>query len=134
MSFFWTAAITATWTLYDGGARFTDLDARASDVRTIELRASSLRAQVTADVHDALIQVPSLERSLAARRQAELTRENEATIKARFDAGAATPLELSDAEDRRLTAEIGEVTSRASLRLARVVLDVAIGRDPSSAR
>ncbi len=132
-SFFWTGMLNATWTLLDGGARSADIKQRSSEIRAATLQAEGLEDKVRSQVHDGLAQAKrAYDRWQLAQRQVVLTQKNEAAVKARFDAGGATPLELSDAEARRLTSEIVEVTSRNGYGLALVMLDVAAGRNPAT--
>jgi outer membrane protein TolC len=129
-SFVWTGMLNATWLLFDGGGRSADSAARYSEVRAAELREQSASSRIGADIHHGLSQVRrARDRWQLAKHQAELTRANETAVKARFDAGGATPLELSDAEARRLTAEIAEVTSKNAYGLSLVMLDTAAGRN-----
>ncbi|MBK8480911.1 MAG: TolC family protein [Proteobacteria bacterium] len=126
----WIGVITGTWTLFDGGARYADSLDGDSQVRQLTLQERRIRDQVTTEVRRGLVEARSARaRWELAQREAKLARRNEALVRARFDVGAATPLELSDAGSRRLANEVGEIRSKNALRLALVALDVAAGRD-----
>ena len=117
----WSLTLAATWNLYDGGARYARADAAQAEVRQLEL-------ELQRDLRDAdteLVSALRQWRSTAARievatQQVELAQEVYEQTMARFESGLATSIEVSDATQELLNAELRLNQIRLQARLAEV--------------
>lgn len=128
----WSAGLSLSWQLYDGGSRDIQLrDAALSirsvdasrDARLIELRYNITAARISIDGAKAQ------QRALVA--STEAASEQLRLAEARFSAGLGTATELADAQDALTTAR-GDVTDAAyQLAVARATLRNLLGRPPA---
>lgn len=115
--FLWSVSLNLAWVLYDGGAR----TARAAQV---EQQTRELRAQRRVQLLEASDEVLRVRREFEAARgsvevatqQVELARRALQMAQRRFEAGVASSVELRDASQARLDAELA--LNQAHLRLA----------------
>jgi outer membrane protein TolC len=109
-----------------------------ADSRTREARAQE-RGQ-SARIEDELRRARlDLESARALRSQAEQTllyaRENERLVRAQFEAGTATQVEVSDAESALFQSEQTAIQQRLAVQLAALRLAKSVGAfDPGEAR
>ena len=125
----WSAGVTLSWQLYDGGARRARLRAadatlRAADAELAD-RLLGLRAQLSAarlDIAAAKAQQGAAAASVAA------AREQLRQAEARSAAGLGTSAELTDAQDA-LTQALGDAADADyQLAAARTILRYRLGR------
>jgi outer membrane protein TolC len=124
----WAIGVQATWTLLDGFLRESDL--RDSEARLREADANRGAAEVRArsEVRQARLELDSaVANREKAKEQAELARENQRLVNVNFRAGAATYLEVSDANDALLQAELSVVSEALAADLAALRLMKAAG-------
>ncbi len=124
----WSASVLMKWTLWDGGQREVELK---------EARLKALEANATVDasvarVHDevrrAKLDLTSARANrLKAQEQLSLARENESIITKNFSAGAASPVDLSDATTALSNAETSVVAESLNAQLAALRLLRATG-------
>jgi len=132
----WALTLSLTLPLYDGGLRYVAL--KDADSRTREARAQE-RGQ-SARIEDELRRARlDLESARALRSQAEQTllyaRENERLVRAQFEAGTATQVEVSDAESALFQSEQTAIQQRLAVQLAALRLAKSVGAfDPGEAR
>ncbi len=124
----WAIGLSATWTLFDGGLREATL--RENQARVAEAdaayRSSELRARE--EVQQSLLQLDSaLANRAKAKEQVDLARENAKLIEVNYKAGAATYLEVTDANQQLLSAEIGFITNDIAANLAALSVQKAAG-------
>ena len=124
--FSWTAGATLNMTLYDGGIRESEVDIARSKLRSAELGARDLEQQIASEVEAAF---QALADARATRRvaesQLEVARATQALAVASERAGAATPLQVIDAntmvhasESQLVTARLAEDTAVLDLLAA----------------
>lgn len=125
---FWTAGVTANWTLWDGGARLAAIRQAASQERQSRWTHESVRRDVDEQVRTAW---ESLLRARAAVRAVEdevrLAEDNLDLARRGFEAGTATFLEVEQAELGLRSAELNRLNEQTSLNLAGIDLLVAMG-------
>lgn len=132
----WALTLSLTLPLYDGGLRYVAL--READSRTREARAQE--AGQTARIEDELRRARlDLDSARALRTQAEQTllyaRENEQLVRAQFEAGTATQVEVSDAESALFQSEQTAIQQRLAVQLAALRVAKSVGAfDPGEAR
>ena len=126
----WRASLDLTWQLYDGGLRY-------GKVREAEAQAAGARAGLAAqrlsvrrEVQDARRDLEvAVEQLRLAHAQLGLAGDSAASIRRSFDAGVASSLDVIDANDRLYLADSGLAAARARLGLARLALQLALGRE-----
>lgn len=119
--FNWSAGLSATWNLYDGGARYARADAAEAQIRQLELELERDQRLASVEVEQALRQWRSLSSAIdVAEEKVLVARETFEMVLARFEAGLATSLEVSDASQELLRAELGLNQVELQARLAEV--------------
>lgn len=132
----WALSLALTLPLYDGGLRYVAL--RDADSRTREARAQE-RGE-SARIEDELRRARlDLDSARALRSQAEQTllyaRENERLVRAQFEAGTATQVEVSDAESALFQSEQTAIQQRLAVQLAALRVAKSVGAfDPGETR
>lgn len=126
----WALGAAITWTSTDAIAGGTNAGAAAARATGAEAQARAIRDGIREEVvlayqglHDAESAITSSQRGLTAAEEAYRVRRS------LFDADQATSTELADAENALLRARFEAVTARIDLRIARVRLGHAAGRD-----
>ncbi|MCA9672468.1 MAG: TolC family protein [Myxococcales bacterium] len=125
----WNLVLALTLPLYDGGERYAKLsqtEARVASERAqrrvlrqnIEQQLVTLRAEVVA-AHSGV---------LAAHKALALATTTASDMSERYAAGSATQLDVLDASQRRLQADLDLTRSRYRLEVARLALAHAAGR------
>lgn len=125
----WQVGLQATWVLYDGGARYGLLSrARA---RELQARAQATRARLDLDrqQRDATQAVEvARERLRLAEQGVATAAEAEATAGRLYEAGLLGGLDLLDAQQRRVDADLAAAAGQAALAGAVVDQARAAGR------
>lgn len=124
----WAVGLEASWSLLDGGLREAEL--REASARVAEAEASRRRAEVRArdEVRRSSLDLDSATANRAkAEEQVALARENQRLVEASFKAGAATYLEVSDANQALLAAELAVVNESLAEQVAALRLQQAVG-------
>ena len=128
----WNLTFTLTVPLYDGGLRYADL--RDASSRIIEARAQ--KAALDLEVRSEIVRLRSDLQSataglVSARKAVALARTTAADMEASFEVGAVTQLDVLDANQRLLDAELQLTTMLFTRDLARLALAHAQGQfDP----
>lgn len=118
--------------LYDGGERYAARDEAASKIRqarlTIEKNEDQTASLIRGNLDDISVKLDGLKQSQLA---VELAKENQRNAEALFDVGAATNIEVIDANNAAFSAEIALVRDELALRLARLGLLFVVGEYPA---
>lgn len=124
----WQIAITADWTLFDGGTRSAEVKRqRAALVRT---RAQLVDAENVArdELHDAWLTVDAARAKVdAARRGDVVARLAAEETRTRFKAGTVTQLDVIQSDRDALQAEVDRIRAEGELSIARLALRRAAG-------
>lgn len=128
----WNLMLTLNVPLYDGGLRYAELREARSRVREAEAASAGLGLEVEAEI---VRLRANLESSLAAVRSArkavELAKTTESDMEASYNEGAVTQLDVLDASQRYLDAQLQLTASLFNRDLSRLALAHALGRfDP----
>ena len=116
-----TMGLQASWNLYDGGARYARVDQAVARIREQELQLEQELRRANTQREQALRQWRQAEAAIAvAQEQVEVARETFEMVSARFESGLATSLEVSDASQELLRAELRLNQIRLQSRLAEV--------------
>lgn len=119
--FRWSMGLSATWNLYDGGARYARADAFQAQIIEQELELERDLREANVQMVQALRQWRSAGAAIiVAEEQVEVAEETFEMVSARFESGLATSLEVSDASQELLNAELRLNQVRLQARLAEV--------------
>jgi outer membrane protein TolC len=128
----WAVGLQLSWTILDGTLREAELAETRAKVAEAEANRLGAEARARDEVRRTRL---DLDAALANRQKAketvDLARENQRLVEVSYKAGAATYLEVSDANNQLLSAELGSVAEDLKARLAGLLLLKAAGRfDP----
>jgi outer membrane protein TolC len=129
----WAVGVQLDWTIYDGGIR--DASRRLAVAQRLENEAKLdlLRDQVRDDVANANRQLATKRRALeTARRSQQLSKETLDLVQVQHDAGTATQLDLLQAQDNLVAAEVALAQARFDLSLGGLSLERLSGAFPAN--
>jgi outer membrane protein TolC len=127
----WRFLTQTTIPLFDSGSRTAFRVERQADVEQARARVAGATQQASSEVRAAREAVASSERSVAtARDAADQARQVETITGISFRAGAATNIEVIDAERSARDADAAVAIAEDQLRRARLELLNALGRFP----
>ena len=119
--------VNATWTL-DPAAYF-GARAQSSARAVAEVREKRARQQASDDLHAAWQEVRAgIARARAARAESEASARAAALARERYKAGAATQLEVQQAERDAFNSEVARIGAQADLAYARAAVRLDSGR------
>lgn len=129
----WAVGLALNWTILDGFLRESDLRESAGKVREAEAARASTIVKARADVRQARLDLDSaVANREKAKEQLALAQENQRLVNVNYKAGAATYLEVTDANTALLQAELTQVSESLSADLAALrVLKAAGAFDPT---
>jgi outer membrane protein TolC len=129
----WAIGLQLDWTLYDGGIRDAQRRSAWAQRREHAARLELLRDSVTDDAVNSRRALGTRRRALdSAVRSAELSRETLRLVRAQYETGKATQLDLLQAQDSLVAAEVAVARARFALALADVQLKRDAGIFPSN--
>lgn len=127
----WAVGLELDWTLYDGGLRDANRLLAAAQRRENEARLELLRDQVRDDVYNAERALGTKRRALdTARRSVQLSKETLDLVTVQHDAGTATQLDLLQAQDNLVAAEVALAQAHFDLSLSALSLERTSGVFP----
>ncbi len=107
------------WLLFDGFARDAQRHALDAQRRDAQLRMEQLRETISDEVVSGRRNVETRKRGLVtAERSVQMTRETLELVRTQYQAGTATQLDLLNAQDTLIQAEVGVAQARFDLSLA----------------
>ena len=125
---YWSVALALTLPLYDGGFRYVAMRDAESQMRQAKAQTRAQSARIEDELRRAMIDLDS---ARALRDEADQTlrvsRENERLVKAQFDAGTASQVEVSDAETALFQSEANALQQRLAVDLSALRLAKAVG-------
>jgi len=117
--------------LFDSGSRAAVKIQRRADVDQVRARLTGASIQASSEVRAARAAIASIERTVAASREAaDEARQVETITNISFRAGAATNIEVIDAERSARDLDTAVVVAEDQLRRARLEMLNALGRFP----
>lgn len=127
----WRALVVGTIPIVDSGHRAADRQAREATLHEAQATLTGSVTQARSEVRAAREAIRSAERALAsARAAADQARRVVDIVNVSFRAGAATNIEVIDAERRARDADTAAAVTEDGLRRARLDLLTALGRFP----
>jgi len=128
-----TVGVTLRVPIFDGGRRDYRRIEAASQYRAEMVRTKELKEQIELDVRLALDALHSAEQQVKVAREGLQLSENElAQARRRYDAGVAYGLEVTDAQTRLERARDNQTEALYNYNLARIDLENAMGQVRSS--
>lgn len=125
----WAIGLALTWNLFDGTLREALLDESGAKVAEAEAnrRSTELKAR-EAVVRARLDLQAAIANRKKAQEQVELARENQRLVEVSYKEGAASYIEVSDANGQLFAAELAALNEQVKSRLAALRLLEAAGR------
>jgi len=131
----WAVGLQLDWVLYDGGVRDAQRHRLEAQRRELEAGLELLGDTVTDEVLNARRALGTQRRALqAALRASELSQETLRLIRVQYESGRATQLDLLQAQDSLVSANVGVAQARFALALADLQLRKSTGTFPSRQR
>ena len=129
----WSLGLVATWTLYDGGARYGRMVRLDSQAREVDLTLSAARRKVDLDISTALEDLASAKATLAtASVRAQAAARNQDETHARFITGLATAIEEADATASAFEALVEQTRARFAVWQAWLAIHRTVGKWPTT--
>jgi outer membrane protein TolC len=124
----WTAGINATVLLYDGGLRYQDLREVDSKIRLAEATLETVKAQIDSEVSRAVLRLEAADMTIDRAKDAlALAQEHMKLARAEYEAGALRMIEVQQANDDALDAELSLIRAQMDRSVAILELQRAIG-------
>jgi outer membrane protein TolC len=124
-------ALTGSWAIFDGGARYADKHTRDAAAAIADLTTDTLLRQIDEQVRSAAVQLASAQNALGAARDGKDASAKSADETAiLYRQGLAKAIELVDANEQRFTAEVNYASAEYSVANAYLALRQALGLDP----
>jgi outer membrane protein TolC len=131
----WAVGVQLDWLIYDGGIRDYQRHLAQAQRREGEQRLALLRDTIADEVFNARRAVDTKRQALsAASRAVALSKETLDLVRVQHDAGTATQLDLLQAQDSLVTAEVGVAQAHFDLALSDLALRRTAGIFPAASR
>jgi outer membrane protein TolC len=128
----WALGLQLDWLLYDAGARDSARHLAQAQRRESSLRLSQLRDTIADDLYVSRRALDTKRAALeTAVRSVELSRETLDLVRVQHEAGTATQLDLLQAQDNLVAAEVAVAQARFDLALADLALRRTAGTFPT---
>ncbi|HUQ05707.1 MAG TPA: TolC family protein [Kofleriaceae bacterium] len=119
----WSAGVTLSWSLWDGGARRATLRGSRAAREAARAEVEELQLRLRGDVENARVAVRGAKaRQVAAAEVLAAAAEELRLAEARYTAGAGSTIEVADAQDRVTSASTEQVQAQLALARARTTL------------
>jgi outer membrane protein, multidrug efflux system len=130
----WAIGVQLDWLVFDGGVRDAQRHVAEAQRRAAEAQLELLDDSVTDEVANAHGSLETKRKGVgAAQRAVTLARETLRLIRAQYEAGAAKQLDVLQAQDVLVSAEVGLAQAHFDVELADLQLKRAAGAFPGSA-
>jgi outer membrane protein TolC len=129
--YFWAVGASLDWALYDGGVRDAQRKLASAQGRESAARLDLLTDTVADEVVNAKGTLETKRKALdAATHARDLSNEALTLVRAQYEAGSALQLDVLQAQDSLVSAEVGVVQARFDLSLADLQLKKSAGLFP----
>jgi outer membrane protein, multidrug efflux system len=131
----WAVGVQLDWVVFDGGVRDAQRHVAEAQRREAEARLELLADSVSDEVANARGSLETKRKGVgAAQRSVELARETLRLVRAQYDAGTARQLDVLQAQDVLVGAEVALAQSHFDVAFADLQLRRAAGEFPGRAR
>lgn len=128
----WAVGLNLDWVVFDGGARDSRRRVADAEKRAAQVRLEELGDSVSDEVANAHSQLETKRKGVgAAQRSVELARETLRLIRAQYEAGTAKQLDVLEAQDGLVGAEVSLAQAHFDVALADLQLKRASGEFPA---
>jgi outer membrane protein TolC len=122
---------TANWTLFDNGTRYADRRSRVATAQIADLTTVTLVRSVDAQVKTAFASLTSAQAAFRVAQQGfQAAKQSSEETAILYREGLAKAIELVDANDSRLTAEVEYVSAEYAMAQAYLDMRQALGEGP----
>ena len=127
--FQWSISVLASWTIWDGGTREATLRENEAKIDEALAALHGSESKAKDEVKRALLDLDSARANRSkAEEQARLARENMQLVTVNYNAGAATQIDVSDANTALESSELGLVAETLNSQLAALKVLKAAGQ------
>ncbi|HEX4416460.1 MAG TPA: TolC family protein [Kofleriaceae bacterium] len=127
----WAVGVALDWTVFDGGVRDSQRRIAEAQERAAEVQLEALGDVVSDEVANAHGSLATKRKGVAAAQRAvELARETLRLIRAQYEAGTAKQLDVLQAQDGLVSAEVSLAQAHFDVALADLQLKRAAGSFP----
>jgi outer membrane protein TolC len=131
----WAVGLQLDWVVFDGGVRDAQRHLADAQRREAEARLELIGDSVSDEVANAHGSLETKRKGVgSAQRAVELARETLRLVRAQYEAGAAKQLDVLQAQDVLVAAEVGLAQAHFDVALADLQLRRAAGEFPGQAR
>ena len=124
-----TAAVTLSYSFFDGGGRRGALSEAKAAAEEVEHLFHEVDLTVQRETREALVRLKSAQDQLRLqRRSTSLTEQNRVLVEKEYSAGQGSLTRLNEAQRDLVAAQVQLARARVALRTARAELDAAMGR------
>lgn len=125
----WDVSVNLSWQLFDFGKNAAERTEARFAIAALGERRAETETQIRGDVHKQLVDLRTTQAALVpARLAVTAAQETRRVVDDRFEAGAATTLDVLDAQLAVLQAELDRTRVLADLRLSEARLARVLGR------
>jgi outer membrane protein len=127
----WTAGVTLTWNLFQGGLTDAQVREGRANLDALHAQVAGIRQQVRVDIEQARLSVRAAKEALSAADEALTNAKEQLRLaEGRYRAGVGSIIELGDAQVALTTAAAQKVQDQYNLSTSRAQLLRALGRPP----
>lgn len=131
-NFNFSGGVQLDWILYDGGARYAQRRLQEAQLEETQARLRLLRDTVRDEISTARRTLGNRRNNFTtAQRSVMLAQETLNLVRAQYEAGTVTQLDLLQAQDSLLSAEVTLAQARFDLSLAELSLSRTVGLFPA---
>ena len=124
----WTASLTASWNVFDGGITRAQVNQADAAITRAEEEAAQTREQIQLDVQSAFLDLQAAEKNIGTTQVAVvLGEENYKIAQVRYAAGVGTNLDVMDASRKLTEARSNYFTALYNYNTAKASLDRYMG-------
>ena len=124
----WTAGITASWSVFDGGITRAQVNQADAAITRAQEEAAQTREQIQLDVQSAFLDLQAAEKNIGTTQVAVvLGEENYKIAQVRYAAGVGTNLDVMDASRKLTEARSNYFTALYNYNTAKASLDRYMG-------
>jgi outer membrane protein TolC len=127
----WAVGVQLDWLIFDGGARNAQKRLAAAQAAESQAQAEVLADSIRDDIANSRSQLTTKDHGrVAAERQVALSRETIDLVRTQYEAGTATQLDLLQAQDNLVAAELTLAQAHFDVATADLSLRRAVGTFP----
>ena len=124
----WSIGIQANWAAFDNNVTQAQVNEKRAAVHKLQQAAESAHEQIALDVHTAYLSLLAAEKNIKTTSAAvERAVEDFKIAQVRYSAGVGTNLDVTDADEKLVTAQTNYYDALYSYNISKAALDRAMG-------